>query len=115
MTTPSEARYRALLDTRGEGETLVALAQRQGVNLHTLYWWHQRFAKQARERRSDGAVGTALVPVEAGGLDLSAILSSSNSSFEVALRGSGHVVRVPTRFDVGALRRLVETLEALEA
>ena len=36
-----EARYRAVLDKRLEGENLVvvALAKRQGVNLRTLYWW----------------------------------------------------------------------------
>ena len=112
MTVPPtpEARYRAVLAKRREGETLVSLAKRQSVNLHTLYWWNQRLAKRAREQRGEKKPAeTALVPVEATPLTLSAIVSPS---FDVALRGSGHVVHVPARFDATALRRLVDTLEA---
>ena len=104
-----EARYRAVLDKRLEGETLVALAKRQGVNLRTLYWWHQRLARRAREQRRQDAQETGLVPVEASPLALGVIFSPS---FEVALRASGHVVQVPPQFDASALRRLVDTLEA---
>ena len=109
-TRTPEARYRAVLAKRREGETLVALAKRQGVNLRTLYWWNQRLAKRAREQRDrERPVETALVPVEATPLALSAIVSPS---FDVALRGSGHVVHVPAHFDAPALRRLVDVLEA---
>ena len=99
-----EARYRALLGQRREGETLADLARRHGVKPRTLYWWHQRFNKRRPEQEKG-----ALVPVDAVALGLGAVLSPS---FEVALRSSGHVVRVPARFDAEALRRLVEALEA---
>jgi transposase-like protein len=104
-----ETRYRAVLAKRRDGETLVALARRQGVKLRTLYWWHQRFAKRRREQGDAAGDASALTPVECASLDLSAILSPS---FEVALQSSGHVVHVPPRFDAVALRRLVEALEA---
>ncbi|RMF51485.1 MAG: hypothetical protein D6746_17550, partial [Bacteroidetes bacterium] len=75
----------------------------------TLYGWHQRLTKRARERDEQEAESVALVPVETGPVALNTVLAPS---FEVVLRASGHVVHVPARFDAAALRRLVETLEA---
>lgn len=103
---PSQALFKAVLASRRKDETLVALAKRRGVKLRTLYWWHQRFAKRAREQTPEPV--PALVPVAGASLDLAAVLSPR---FEVALQSSGHVVRVPARFEAGALRELVATLE----
>ena len=88
---PSEARYRRILQTQREGETLVALARRHRVKLRTLYWWHQRLARRARDETRQRTETTQLIEVQApsgplaGSIDLSSLLSSS---FEVALRGS---------------------------
>ena len=105
---PLETRYRRILARRRSGETLRALAERHGVKPRTFYWWHHRFKE--REPAPDEA--TALVPVDLpvnSGLDLGALLGPT--FFEVALRQSGHVLRVPSTFDSGSLARLVTLLE----
>ena len=110
-THPSESRYRRILANRRGGESLRALADRRGVNVRTLYWWNQKLLQREREQEPGRTPAVpALVPVTGTeGFGLTSILAPD---FEVALRGSGHVVRVPARFEDAALRRLVEVLEA---
>jgi len=107
MASRAEIRYRRVLAKQREDESLRALAERCGVKLRTLYYWHQRLARRAREGRPPAAA--QLLPVEVAS-DLLG-LESPPPSFEVALRISGHVLRVPPEFDAETLRRLVDTLE----
>lgn len=106
----AQTRYRRLLAKKRPDETLRALAERHGVKPRTFYHWHQRYkAEPEPEPASDAEPD--LLPVElsaTAGQDLGSLLAPS---FEVALHRSGHVVRVPARFDAGALERLVAVLE----
>ncbi|MDC3378883.1 hypothetical protein OAX78_01190 [Planctomycetota bacterium] len=77
------------------------------MNRHTLYWWNQQIAK--RDRQAKRPAAAKLVPVEVRG-GMAGVLGVS-SDLEVALRVSGHVVRVPGGFDAATLTRLVATLE----
>lgn len=109
----SEARYRRILSSQREGEPVCALADRHGVNRQTLYWWRQRLAREGRGTAADSerpAASHELVPVDLspGLLALGAVWAPG---FEVALRQSGHMVRVPASFDPAALLRLVDALE----
>ena len=104
---PPETRYRRIMAKRCSGETLRALAERHGVKPRTFYWWHHRF-----KEREPAPEAAELVPVDlpaSPGLDLGALLGPT--FFEVSLRQSGHVVRVPSTFDSGSLARLVSLLE----
>lgn len=78
-------------------------------------WWRQRLAKQGRDASAPdvverGGATRELVPVDLspGLLALGAVWAPG---FEVALRQSGHMVRVPASFGPAALRRLVDALE----
>lgn len=106
---PSETRFRKILSKRRKGEALCRLADRMKVKRRTLYWWHQRLARQERERAEQELQD--LVPVEVPGLStLGSMLGPS--TIEVELRTSGHVMRVPSRFEADALRQLVDVLES---
>lgn len=107
---PSENRYRKILSKRRKGEAICRLADRMKVNRRTLYWWHQRFARREREL-AEQEEEQDLVPVELPAPALSALSSMLTPAVEVELRASGHLVRVPARFDADDLRRLVEILE----
>lgn len=104
---PPETRYRRIMAGRRSDETLRALAERHGLKPRTLYRWHHRFKE--REPTPEAA---ELVPVDLpkhSALNLGALLGPT--FFEVALKQSGHVVRVPSTFDSGSLARLVSLLE----
>ena len=111
----ARARYLQILARRKEGELLSELAERFGVEPRTFYRWRARFKacqpEPASTHEADSERG--LVPVEVragtGQLDLGALLSPG---FEVALRQSGHLLRVPSSFDGPALSRLVAVLES---
>ena len=103
---PSEARYRQILSKRRKGEALCRLADRTRVNRKTLYYWHRKLARRARE---EGQEAQDLVPVEVPAL--STLGSMLAPAVEVSLRDSGHVLRVPMRFEADALRLLVDALE----
>lgn len=104
---PSETRFRKILSKRRKGEALCRLADRMRVKRRTLYWWHQRLARQERERANEKTQDLVAVEVPA----LSALGSMLAPAIEVALRESGHVLRVPPRFEAEALRQLVDVLE----
>lgn len=109
---PSERRYRKILSKRRMGEPLCRLADRMKVKRTTLYWWHQRFAREECERAEQER--QVLVPVEVSepaSVPAAALSSMLSPSVEVVLRDSGHVMRVPARFDTDDLLRLVDVLE----
>tara|TARA_B100000965_G_scaffold385924_1_gene387639 strand:+ start:804 stop:1115 length:312 start_codon:yes stop_codon:yes gene_type:complete len=99
--------------SRQTGESLRALAERHGVNQWTFYAWHRRFKEEPKVQRGAARASSGLIPVEvtpSPGPDLGALLSAP-VAYEVALRQSGHVVRVPAAFDSKSLAQLVATLE----
>jgi len=100
--TSAETRYREILSKRRDGEAYCALADRMGVKRRTLYYWLQRLRKQERRRAQ-------LVPVELP--SLTGLDPLAATAIEVSLRGSGHVLRVPPRFDATSLRALIDVLE----
>ncbi len=104
---PSEIRFRKILSKRRKGEALCHLADRMRVKRRTLYWWHQKLAREERERAKEEPQD--LVAVQVPGLP--ALGSLLAPAIEVALRESGHVLRVPARFEADALRQLVDVLE----
>ena len=102
-------RYEQILGRRRDGELLRELAERHGVEPRVFYRWRARFDGTAAN--VERSASQALIPVEVAGatsLDLSALLGAD---FEIALRGSGHLVRVPAGFEAAALARLVGVLE----
>ena len=102
-------RYEEILGRRRDGELLRDLAERHGVEPRVFYRWRARFKDAGAQ--VERSASQALIPVEVAGptsLDLSALLGAS---FEVALRESGHLVRVPPGFEAAALARLVGVLE----
>jgi hypothetical protein len=89
------------------GLTAKEYAAQTGFNANTLTNWKWRLggAIQERVQRSPPVVEVKLAPPAAApGLE-------QEQRFEVVL-ASGAMVRVPTRFDGGALRALVAALEA---
>jgi hypothetical protein len=105
------ARYRRILARKRAHETLRALAERHGVKPMTFYHWHQRYKTSEPEAEPAGDDEPGLLPVElstSAGREFGSLLSPG---FEVALRRSGHVVRVPARFEPAALARLLSVLE----
>lgn len=117
MTTPqtrkTQDRYLRIVRSRQTGESLRALAERHGVNQWTFYAWHRRFKEEPKVQHAARA-SSGLIPVEvtpSPGPDLGALLSAP-VAYEVALRQSGHVVRVPAAFDSKSLAQLVATLES---
>ena len=118
MTTPqtrqTQARYRRIMRSRQTGESLRALAERHGVNQWTFYAWHRRFRKPEEQPPAAAGASSGLIPVEVTpnrGPDLGALLTPP-VAYEVALRQSGHVVRVPAAFEPKSLAQLVATLES---
>ena len=107
MASQAQIRYQRVLAKQRDGESLRALAERCGVKPRTLYYWHQRLAKRAREENA--LAPPQILPVEIAGSLLG--FEPPSRAFEVALRVSGHVLRVPPEFNPETLRRLVETLE----
>jgi transposase-like protein len=102
-------RYHQILGRRREGELLRDLARRHGVEPRAFYRWRALFKDSAA--LAEPSASRQLIPVEVAGptpLDLGALLGAS---FEVALRESGHLVRVPPGFEAAALSRLVGVLE----
>ena len=77
------------------GESVAAFAARAGVSAWRLYHWRARLSEQP----------AAFVEVQPD-----AEPRGGGCVFEVVLRG-GRVVRVPSEFDGGVLRRLVAVLE----
>lgn len=102
------------------GKSAKAFAAEIDVNVNTLTGWRWRLAREEPSSRLDGrpargksrtVEGRQADPV--GFLELIAKSSAecAEDRLEVVLE-SGRVVRVPRRFDAGALRALVAALEA---
>jgi len=81
------------------GEPVARFAARHGVDTQRLYSWRRRLR----------ALALPSVPAFVEINTTTAALASE--AFEVVLQ-TGEVVRVPTRFDDGALRRLLSIVRA---
>lgn len=87
---------RRLLSRRERhGLTYRELGEESGVAAQTLSWWAWKLRREERERTSFVEVEFAEAH-DVGGLEVEA--------------PSGHVVRVPDRFDAAALRRVLDVL-----
>jgi hypothetical protein len=104
---------------RRDGESLLRLAARHGINYDTLLRWKKRLSGRAERGQLPLAPPETLLPVELVGSSTSSgpvisVLSIGGAppegAFLLKLR-SGHEVRVPCGFDVNELRCLVTTLE----
>jgi hypothetical protein len=88
---------------RASGQSPEEFAGRIGVHAGTLINWHYKL------RRLEAAEGAAPTAVEFVELPAAAV-SVEYEAVEVVLPG-GARLRVPSRFDEAALRRLVAVLE----
>ncbi len=102
------------------GLTLKEFAAEIGVNPNTLAGWRWRLGARRDHRRpparpSAPAFLEIVRPVDEPKARAEpphpGAAADSAEPFELVLR-SGHRVRVPARFEAGALRRLVDALEA---
>ena len=91
------------------GLTQRESAFREGLPLSTLTWWSRKL-KEDSAAMSSGPV--LPVPVEVVARGLPVAVAAPMRSFEVELR-SGHLLRVPSEFDVDVLVRLVSVLESV--
>lgn len=94
-------RHELVSHWKRSGLSAREFAARVGINPRTLERWSYNLGRQSRGER-ESALATI---VEVRGA------SSVDERFEVELNG-GRRVRVPSCFDVEALRRLVAALEA---
>ena len=84
-----------------------AFAMREGLDPQRLWRWRRKFAAAAAPpfeeivRRDTASV-----------VDREATSCGKQQPFEIVL-GSGRVLRVPTSFDAGALRRLLTLVDAV--
>jgi transposase len=89
------------------GLTAEEFSRETGVRVGTLRYWRWRFGAEARaSREAQERPRFVEVVVPVGG----AKPAGGDAGFEVVLPG-GASVRVPSGFDVEALRRLVQVLE----
>lgn len=104
---------------RDSGLTLKEFAAEIGVNANTLAGWRWRpGAKVAVDgrhavRSAPAFVEVVATPAAAPRSEASAPVlgAGAGEPLEVVLR-SGHRIRVPAQFDPGALRRVLDALEA---
>ena len=100
------------------GLTTKEFAAEIGVNPNTLAGWRWRLGAEARQKAavqpqaSFVEVVAPLVSREAKPEKKSAAVTVAVEPIELVLPTSGIRVRVPARFDVSALRRVVDALEA---
>lgn len=83
---------RVLAMVEASGLPVSAFAARRGLNPQRLYVWRRRLA-------AEGRPPTAFIELKA----------VDSARIEVQLR-SGHVLRVPERFDATTLRKLLDVL-----
>ena len=101
---------------KDSGLTAKEFAAELGVNAHSLTWWRWRLSStrtgatptRVRKRRTPIKVSSA-TPTPLTFVELSAAVAVE--PLEVVLPSSLRI-RVPSGFDAGALRRLLEVLDA---
>lgn len=100
---------------RESGLRANEFAAEVGVNAATLAQWKYRLAAEARAEAPSPATAKAaavsFVEVNAEAEPVAPERPAAQSTFEVVLP-SGITVRVPSRFDAVALRRLVDVMTA---
>lgn len=105
-TLSREEAQRLLEEWAASGKKLVEFSREKGLSDSRLGWWRSRFARESRQR--GGAVpSSGFVPVVTASKG-----RDGNRPLELVLK-TGQVVRVPSDFDEGALRRLVLALEGM--
>lgn len=93
---------RFLADWRKSGLSLPAHCRARGVGYERVRRWQVKLGERETERRIElRAVQVSNAQPELGAQDV---------RLEVLLR-SGHELRIPARFDAGAVRTLMEILE----
>ena len=101
----AEVRWRAvILEQERSGLSVGEFARRHGISAATMYWWRSRLSR--RRRRGGTAKLVAVEVVESKEVDP----SSGERGFELELAG-GRRLHVPSRFDAGALSRLIAAVE----
>lgn len=109
---------RVLARWERSGLTQREFAARNGLTPTTISWWRHVFRRAAEGEQPSRSNGSARRAPGTGGRDASFVevtlpapADSGSAGFEVVLR-TGHVVRVPARFDAAALRAVVAALES---
>lgn len=118
-STPAEDRYRKLF-AEMEGESLVQMGARTGIAPGTLKWWRYELRRRDQARGDGEAAVTVvgapprpvpmLLPVHVVDAGVGPAPDGA-PSYDVMLAGGRRVLRVPARFDPGAVRALVAALE----
>jgi hypothetical protein len=99
------------------GLTAKEFAAEVGVNVHTLQGWKWRLQSKRHQGAQGGGRSTSpsfvevVAPIAVGCGPSRAECQAAAEPIEVVL-SSGIRVRVPVAFDAGALRRVVDALEA---
>jgi transposase len=94
------------------GQTAKVFAAQEGVSAQSLSWWKWKLGQEATDEKA--ARRAQVVPLSFVRLEPTACEDASEAlPLEVVLT-DGRVVRVPSRFDAQALRRLVVALEGTE-
>jgi len=102
------AAKRELTAWSSSGLSLAAYARDRGIPEKRFWNWHTRLRSQGWEPGiAVPDAGTGLVPARI--VDGPTLALGMRSSFEVSL-GTGIVIRVPSDFDKGSLRRLLEVV-----
>jgi transposase-like protein len=101
MIETKESRWRALVaEQEGSGQTVREFAAARGIKWRTLYRWRSRL-----QCDGDGFVSVAVV----GDASAADTASPVRAAFELRI-DTGVTLRVPSGFDEGELRRLLQVL-----
>jgi hypothetical protein len=104
LTERGREMRRLLAAQRRSGLSLVDFARQRGLRANTLSWWRHRL----RGGDGDSECASAGPFIEVS--PVRKVEAAQAGVFEVVLE-DGKVVRVPERFEEGALRRLLAVLQ----
>jgi hypothetical protein len=97
MATTAEMKWRALIAAQERsGQSVRGFAAARGFAAGTMYWWRSRLRRRGEDLVRVAVVERAMVNDEA------------SAGFELQL--GDLTLRVPTGFDEGELRRLLQAL-----
>lgn len=103
--TPQARKMAGVIDEFERSEMTVGeFAQARGFSKWQIYEWRRRIRRLREEEGKSGPGDSLFVAVHSAGL-------SSGERFELEL-SHGRRVRVPTGFNAGDLRRLIEVIES---
>ena len=104
--TPQARKMAGVIDEFERSEMTVAeFAQARGFSKWQIYEWRRRIRRLRAEEQGSRSVDSPFVPVQ------TTAPVSAGGRFELEL-GRGRRLRVPSGFNAGDLRRLIEVIES---